>query len=172
VTQTSLRARVTEVAKAALVFSFFGPVVGLIIFTVGYFTFESGPFTAVVGALLLFFLPPFVGFSALPFAYYMGVIPALVSGLFLGLYAAVKGSPHWPIVLASGLAAGLFQVLFIGVGDLPSPRYLIVSRLDPLLGVKMLTLATCIAATMICWGGLRMWNSKVTDVVTNPKAEN
>ena len=157
-TPSSVGFRIGKVAKTTLFFSFFGPVIGMVVFGVGYFFLESGLFAAIA-SLVLFFLPPFLGIG-LPVAFYVGFLPSVASGFFVGGYTALVVNPKWEVVFGIGFLIGVLQIILFGVGDMPPPRYTVVSKLEPLLALQILTVATCAVTTMLCWGGVRLWNQE------------
>jgi len=116
-------------------FVLLGPPVGVIAYIAAMIAWDMGNFE--IKSLLGI---PLILLVGMPLSYLFGALPALYAGVIVGAWQAFRGRLVWPAAAAIGLGVGGVMGWFgqIEVDDFgPSP-----------LPVAM---ATCCAATLVCW---------------------
>lgn len=135
--------RLTILLKVLGVFLLMGPPVGALTFFAGmgvYGASQTGDI-ADIGWITLFGL-----IYGLPLGYLVGLAPAAAAGFVLGATAALHHVPGHLFSAATGFLVGLWLVR-AGGSSLPLPGTGNASDSVP----AVLLIATCLAATVLCW---------------------
>ncbi len=130
-------AKLWNVIVILLIFLLVGPPVGAIVF-LGMLAVWIGKSSdpGAVGSVFAF-----LTLYGILFSWFIGGLPALLTGLVFALWQTFVGRASWGMAALVGVGAGLMLVLVAGdmardIGDPPMlPLYLV----------------TCFAATMVCW---------------------
>jgi len=149
VRQPSRGKRVSCVIAVLLVFVFVGPPVGALAFMLTTALVGMGAKVDLAG---LSWIGLFALIYAAPLSYLIGAGPAAIGGLVVGIRQAFFGPVTWPIALLVGAGLGIGFLLMSGQ-SLSSVLSSIEQR-DYLL----IMVATCLAATMVCWSIVRNWH--------------
>lgn len=125
-----------------------GPVIGLVTFATGM---------AIAAASFNIFA--FLLLYGLVFAHFAGALPALIAGIIVAVYAALRG----PVPLIVGALAGLVGLLGIhDIGDL------LRNEGGDLQSVSVVLFPlTCIAASSVCTVLTRHWQRPAQRVELN-----
>lgn len=136
-----------------MIFLLVGPPVGAIVFLAMLAVWiAKGSDPAAVASVFAF-----MTLYGLIFSWFIGGLPAFVTGLFFAIWQTFFGRARWTLAAVVGIVVGLCLAIVLGdiareIGDPPMlPLYLV----------------TCFAATMACW---LMARSFVTASVDNLKA--
>lgn len=130
-------ARLWNVFVIVLIFAFFGPPLGAIVFLgmlAIWMAKSSDP--GAVGSVFAF-----LTLYGIFFSWFIGGLPAVLTGLAFAFWQTFVGPVRWAGAALVGLAAGFLLAVAAGdiardIGDPPMlPLYLV----------------TCFAATMACW---------------------
>ncbi len=135
--------RIMRVLGIAMVFMLLGPPVGAIVFmTATALTgMAKGGDVSGLGWIALFAL-----IYAAPFSYFVGIVPAAIAGLLMGIRQAYFGRANWAYAVVVGLLVGFGMLFLTGQriavdADAPVP----------------ILLLTCLIPTLVCWLVVRGW---------------
>jgi hypothetical protein len=148
-TATATSRRVWRVVAIVWIFIIAGPAVGTLFFMLATALLGMGKGADFAG---LTWIALFALIYGLPFGYFIGIWPAVATGLAIGIRQVYfGGASAWFAVLAailvsvgSLLATG--QSILMKTGDETSfPAY------------SALVITTCIVSTLLCWTIVRGW---------------
>jgi hypothetical protein len=141
--------RIGRVVSVFMIFIAIGPLVGTIVFLLMFALIGMGK------ADLAGFV--WVGFFALiygiPFGYMIGIWPAGLVGLIVGIRQAYFGPASLWFALGAALVVAAGFLLVTGGGF---SRALTDQDAIPYYAVTMMV--TCIASTLVCWAVVRSWH--------------
>ena len=140
--------RLGRLAAIVLVFAILGPPIGTVVFMLTLVLRDLATNVDMPG-LSWFGL---FAIYAVPFGYLIGVWPAAMAGLLLGLWQIFKGPAPWWGAVVVGVLVGPGFLVATGQPIL-HPAEAGVAR-DPTL----LMTVTCVGATLACWGIVRGWH--------------
>ncbi len=141
--------RISCAVAIFLVFVFVGPPVGALAFMLSIALIGMGLKVDLAG---LSWIGLFAMIYAVPLSYFIGIGPAAVGGLVVGIRQAFYGSIRWPVAMLIGLGIGIGVMILSGksmppgLTDTEHPDYL------PVMVI------TCFIATMVCWAIVRTWH--------------
>jgi hypothetical protein len=144
-------ARLRRVATIMLVFVVVGPPIGEMAFILSTTLIDirtNGDLAGIPWAVFFALI-----YAAVPVSYLIGIGPAAVVGLFVGIRQAFFGAIGWPFVLAIGLGAGMMLKVVAGQPLLPA------SGEDTTHFAELAVIAaTCLSSTFVCWAIVRNWH--------------
>jgi len=141
--------RISCAVAILLVFLFVGPPVGALAFMLSIALIGMGLKVDLAG---LSWIGLFALIYAVPLSYFIGVGPAAVGGLMVGIRQAFYGPIRWPFAVLIGISIGVGVMILsgksmpFGLTDTEHPDYL------PVMVI------TCLTATMVCWAIVRTWH--------------
>ncbi len=139
--------RLLRVVAVALVFVVVGPPVGGLVFMPAVALAALGS-EAEMSSMLI--ITAFGLIYAVPFSYFIGALPAALTGCFVGAWLAFFGRMTLLPALATGAGAGFVMASL-------SDRELLFSATGPIDLRALPTMASCLAATVVCWLVVRGW---------------
>lgn len=145
----SVGQQICRVLAVMLVFALIGPPAGTFFFLMMVALIGLGANADLAGMT-------WIGFFALiygvPFGYLLGIAPAILAGLVIGVAQVFYRSTPWWLAVVAGALTGV--AFLIGTGQpLIPPAESVVS----VYGYGPLIIATCIVSTMVCWLVVRNW---------------
>jgi len=144
-----LRQRLLCFVSIVLVFMLVGPPIGALVFMLTVALTAMGPNVDLAG---LFWVGLFAMIYAVPVSYLIGVGPAAISGVVIGVRQAFFGPLSWWAAALIGLAVGVAMTVLAAQPLLPR-----AGGEDSPATVPVM-LVTCLAATFACWTLVRAWH--------------
>ncbi len=139
--------RLLRVLAVVLVFVAVGPPVGGLVFMPAVALAALGS-EAEMSSLLI--ITAFGLIYAVPFSYFIGALPAALTGCFVGVWLAFYGRMTLLPALATGAGAGFLMASL-------SDRELLFSATGPIDRQAVPIMASCLVATVVCWLIVRGW---------------
>jgi hypothetical protein len=131
-------------------FALIGPPVGLITFVTGQMLRTSNLTNLTLGGLWQIILAIA---SVLPYAYFLGIVPATAAGVLVGICKQATGRAPWWIALTVGIVVGLAFLWFIERRP-PSSQ---APPETPQLGFRLVIILVNVVPTMLCSWIVRNW---------------
>jgi hypothetical protein len=148
--ESSLRSRVTRALAILIVFLLVGPPVGALVFFLTIALFGMGQKVDLAG---LGWIGLFALIYGVPLSYLIGIGPAAVAGLVVGIRNAFFRPATWAFAILTGLGVGIGLLLMSGQQLIPptasGTEYPIS---NPIL------IVTCFVSTMVCWLIVKQWD--------------
>lgn len=148
--QPTLGARLRRLLAIAWIFAVAGPPIGTVVFMLVTAVIGMGRGVDVAG---LSWVALFSLIYGVPFGYLIGVMPALASGLLVGVRQAWFGpAPLW-FAVAAGILVGVGFLIATG-----RPLWHAAdAETDPAQFSALIVLTTTLA-TLCCWAMVRHWH--------------
>ena len=134
-----------------IVFVLVGPPVGALVFFLTIALFGMGQKFDLAG---LGWIGLFALIYGVPFSYLIGIGPAAVAGLAIGIRDAFFRKTTWAFAILTGLGVGVGLLLMSGQQLIP-PK---ASGTEYPISNPVLLL-TCFVSTMVCWRIVRGWDA-------------
>lgn len=139
--------RLFRVLVVVLVFIAVGPPVGGFVFLP---TLVMADFGSSVDVSSMLLVVAFGLIYAVPLSYFIGALPAALTGCFVGAWLAFYGRMLLVAALATGIGAGLVMTML-------SDRDLLSATGGPIDTEVLPIIAACFAGTMAAWAIVRTW---------------
>jgi hypothetical protein len=138
--------RLLRVVLIGLIFALVGPLIGgvTVIMMLAAVSMGPGASPADLMTALLFSL-----IYGIAFAYLLGIVPAALVGLILGIRQVFFGRVSWGEALGLGLVAGMIFMILIARSPSPDTA--------PSVLVQPILVLACVIPTMVCWAIVRSW---------------
>jgi hypothetical protein len=148
-THPSVGQQICRVLAIVLVFALIGPPAGAFFFLMMTALIGMGGNADLAGMTWIGFFALIYG---IPFGYLIGIVPAILAGLLIGVpQVFYRQTPWWFAVVAGALTGIAFQ---IGTGQPLIPQG---DDIVKLYGHGPAMIVTCIVSTLICWLVVRSW---------------
>jgi hypothetical protein len=139
----SLKSRFIRALAILIVFVLVGPPVGALVFFLTMALFGMGQKVDLAG---LGWIGLFALIYGVPFSYLIGIGPAAVAGLAIGIRDAFFRTATWAFAILTGLGVGVGLLVMSGQQLFPPT----VSGTEYPISNPVL-LVTCFLSTMFCW---------------------
>ena len=139
----SLKSRFLRALAVLIVFVLVGPPVGALIFFLTIALLGMGQNFELAG---LGWIGLFALIYGVPFSYLIGIGPAAVAGLAIGIRDAFFRKATWAFAILTGLAVGVGFIVMSGQQLIPPTE----SGTEYPMSNPVL-LVTCFLSTMFCW---------------------
>jgi hypothetical protein len=146
-----LRRRLALLLKVVGVYLLVGPPVGALVFFLSIALVGMGQKVDLAG---LGWIGLFALFYGVPFSYLIGIGPAAVAGLVVGVRNAFFGPANWLFAGVTGLGVGIGLLIMSGQQIVPLT---VRDTASPVSNAVMIV--TCFVSTMICWRIVRDWDA-------------
>lgn len=143
----TLPRRLLRVLAVVLVFVAVGPPVGGFVFLP---TLVMADFGGSVDVSSMLLVAAFGLIYAVPLSYFIGALPAALTGCFVGAWLAFYGRMPLVAALATGIGAGVVMTML-------SDRELLSATGGPIDTEALPIVAACFAGTMAAWAIVRTW---------------
>ena len=139
----NLKSRVMRALAILIVFVIVGPPVGALVFFLTIALFGMGQQVDLAG---LGWIGLFAVIYGVPFSYLIGIGPAAVAGLVIGIRDAFFRTATWAFAILTGLGVGVGLLVMSGQQLIPPTE----SGTEYPISNPVLII-TCFLSTMFCW---------------------